>query len=65
MLTECVGECTVFFRRNYQTVLEEFMEVNPYMTADSRSSYERFLRLAGFHPEFPGAFGYDDVEPRD
>lgn len=41
------------------------MEVNPYMTADSRSSYERFLRLAGFHPEFPGAFGYDDVEPRD
>ncbi len=41
-------EGSVFFREGYRTVLEEFLEVNPYLTPESRASYERFLRHGGF-----------------
>lgn len=49
-------EGAVLFRQDYRSVLEEFLEINPYLSPESRASYERFLRHGGFDLDAPYVF---------
>ncbi|WP_143559227.1 FlgO family outer membrane protein [Alkalispirochaeta americana] len=62
-LFEVQVEGEVVLREDFRPVLEDFLEVNPYLTPESRASYERFIRRGGFSQGMPELFHLQFQEP--